>query len=205
MPIAKRKLRRSPQLVDIRFAGFGGQGIILMGIALARATVLYDIVKEGDTVKRKFAAQTQSYGPSARGGQSRCDVRISESEIYYPFIDVPDILVVMSEQAYRKYAGRIEKASMMILDSDLVRQNPSCTVVRIPATRIAKEQLEARIVANMVMLGAVQAITNIVSWDALLKSTLEMVPESTHELNRKALDKGRELGKEAAATCAYGG
>lgn len=192
-------------MTDIRFAGFGGQGIILMGIALARAAALYDIIKDESGIERtRYATQTQSYGPSARGGHSRCDVKISDEEIHYPFIDTPDILVVLSEQAYRKYSNDLETKGIMILDSDLVRENPSCTHFRIPATKIAEEELGTRVVANMVMLGAVQEITKIVSWDAMIRAVLEMVPKMTHELNKKALERGRELARRIAGECRPG-
>ncbi|MEM4262277.1 MAG: 2-oxoacid:acceptor oxidoreductase family protein [Thermoplasmata archaeon] len=191
-------------MTDIRFAGFGGQGIILMGIAVARAAALYDVIKDANGERTRFATQTQSYGPSARGGHSRCDVKISDEEIHYPFIEKPDILVVMSEQAYRKYSDEFNADGLMILDSDLVRENPSCRNFRIPATKVAEEELGTRVVANMVMLGAFQEITGAVSWDALQKAVLEMVPKPTHELNKKALERGRELAREIAGKCKPG-
>lgn len=183
--------------IEIRFSGFGGQGIILMGIAVARAASLYD--KKSSSAMQalhRYAIQTQSYGPSARGGHSKCDVKITDGEMYYPFVDQPDIIVIMSEQAFRKYGVDLKESALMIIEDDLVRENPEGRVVRIPATRTA-EALGTRIVANVVMLGAFQVITNVVSWDALVKSVLDLVPEVTHELNGKALERGKELGKEA--------
>lgn len=191
-------------MIEIRFAGFGGQGIILMGIALARAAALYDVIKDENGERTRYATQTQSYGPSARGGHSRCDVKISDEEIHYPFIETPDILVVLSEQAYRKYSNDLETKGIMILDSDLVKENPSCKYFKIPATKIAEEELGTRIVANMVMLGAVQEITRIVSWDALLRAVLEMVPKMTHDLNKSALERGRELARHIVGECRPG-
>ena len=181
---------------DIRFAGFGGQGIILMGIAVARAAALYDLKKSPSGDKNRYAIQTQSYGPSARGGHSRCDVKISDEEIHYPFIDKAEILVIMSEQAYRKYSGDLKESGIMILDSDLVKERPSCKLFIVPATKAA-EELGTRVVANVVMLGAFQAITDATSYEALKKAVLDQVPDMTHELNTKALERGRELGKEA--------
>jgi 2-oxoglutarate ferredoxin oxidoreductase subunit gamma len=181
---------------DIRFAGFGGQGIILMGIAVARAAALYDLRKSPSGDRNRYAIQTQSYGPSARGGRSRCDVKISDEDIYYPFIEKAEILVIMSEQAYRKYSGDLRESGTMILDSDLVKERPSCKLFIVPATKAA-EELGTRVVANVVMLGAFQAITNTISYEALKKAVLDQVPEMTHELNTKALERGRELGKEA--------
>lgn len=179
---------------EVRFAGFGGQGIILMGIAVARAASIYDKKSSSATqALHRYAVQTQSYGPSARGGHSRCDVKISESEMYYPFVDLPDILVIMSEQAFRKYASEIREGGMLILEDDLVKENPEGNVIRIQATRAA-EDLGTRIVANVVMLGAFQVLTKVISWEALVSSVMDLVPEITHELNMKALERGKELG-----------
>ena len=182
---------------EIRFAGFGGQGIILMGIAVARAASIYDKKSSSATqALHRYAVQTQSYGPSARGGHSRCDVKISEAEMYYPFVDLPDILVIMSEQAYRKYSQDINEGGLLILEDDLVKENPQGNVIRIQATRAA-EELGTRIVANVVMLGAFQVLTKVISWDALVNAVMDLVPEITHELNMKALERGRDLGIEA--------
>lgn len=179
---------------EIRFSGFGGQGIILMGIAVARAASIYDKKSSSATqALHRYAVQTQSYGPSARGGHSRCDVKISDSEMYYPFVDLPDILVIMSEQAYRKYSSDINEGGLLILEDDLVKENPEGNVIRIQATRAA-EEIGTRIVANVVMLGAFQVLTRVISWDALVNAVMDLVPEVTHDLNTKALERGRELG-----------
>jgi len=182
---------------EIRVAGFGGQGIILMGIAVARAASIYDKKSSSATqALHRYAVQTQSYGPSARGGHSRCDVKISEAEMYYPFVDLPDILVIMSEQAFRRYSQDINEGGLLILEDDLVKENPQGNVIRIQATRAA-EELGTRIVANVVMLGAFQVLTKVISWDALVNAVMDLVPEITHELNMKALERGRDLGIEA--------
>lgn len=181
-------------MTDIRFTGFGGQGIILMGIAVARGAAMYDHA-EGSADRHRYATQTQSYGPAARGGHSRCDVKISDSEIHYPFVDEPEILVMMSEQAYKKYMGGLSGSGVAIMDGDLIEERPDCRFFTVPATKAA-EAIGTRIVANMVMLGAFQAITGCVSFDALKTAVMDLVPEMTHDLNAKALERGRELGRE---------
>jgi len=163
---------------------------------VARAAALYDLKEVSSGDRHRFAIQTQSYGPSARGGHSRCDVKISDEEIHYPFIEKADVLVIMSEQAYRKYSDNISESGMMILDSDLVKERPTCKLFTVPATKAA-EDLGTRIVANVVMLGAFQAITKAVPMEALKRAVLDQVPEMTHELNTKALERGSELGMEA--------
>ena len=166
-----------------------------MGIAVARAAAMYDPVKKDVGERHRYAAQTQSYGPSARGGHSRCDVKISDVEIHYPFVDRPDVLVLMSEQAYKKYLGGAKESGMVILDGDLVRERPDCQHFIVPATKAA-EEIGTRVIANVVMLGAFQSITGSISFEALRRAVLDLVPNMTHELNEKALERGRILGEE---------
>lgn len=183
--------------MGIRFTGFGGQGVILMGIVLARAAALHDQPAGVDgKVKRKSAIQTQSYGPSARGGHSKCDVKISTEEMHYPFVEIPDYLIVLSRQAYSKYIRDVKPETKIVLDPDLVPDSPEGHVYRISAMKSA-EELGTRVVANVVMLGAMREISNIVSYDALEKAMLEIVPKATFDLNKRALSVGSKLGKEA--------
>ena len=183
---------------QIRFSGFGGQGVILMGIVFARAAALYDRpVGEDGKVKRKNAIQTQSYGPSARGGHSKCDVKISDEVMLYPFVEIPDYLIIMSQQAYSKYIQERKPDTKIIIDPDLVFDRPKGDVYHIAATKAAESEIGTRIVANVVMLGAFREISNLVSHDSLEKALLESVPKATYELNKSALRLGAKLAKEA--------
>ncbi|MCJ7489126.1 MAG: 2-oxoacid:acceptor oxidoreductase family protein [Thermoplasmata archaeon] len=183
--------------IGIRFTGFGGQGVILMGIALARAAALHDQpVGPDGKVRRKNAIQTQSYGPSARGGHSKCDVKISNETMHYPFVEIPDFLVVMSRPGYEKYIHHIKPETKIIIDPDMIPQRPSGHLFRIRATKSA-EELGTRVVANVVMLGAMREISNIVTYEAMEKAVLEVVPKPTHDLNKSALSLGRSLAREA--------
>lgn len=168
-----------------------------MGIVLARAAALYDKpVGEDGKEHRKFAIQTQSYGPSARGGHSKCDIKISDEEMLYPFVEIPDYLVIMSQQAYSKYIGERRPDTKIIIDPDLVLDRPKGDVYLVPSTKAA-EEMGTRIVANVVMLGAFRQISGIVSQEALEKALFETVPKPTHDLNRNALALGAKLGTEA--------
>lgn len=182
---------------QIRFTGFGGQGVILMGIVLARAASLYErpVGEDGKEV-RKTAIQTQSYGPSARGGHSKCDVKISDQEMLYPFVEIPDWLIIMSQQACAKYIQERRPDTKVIVDPDLVIDRPTGHVYYISATKAA-ESLGTRIVANVVMLSAFREISGVVSIEALEHALLDSLPKPTHDLNKSALTLGAKLGREA--------
>ncbi|MEM2104205.1 MAG: 2-oxoacid:ferredoxin oxidoreductase subunit gamma [Candidatus Bathyarchaeia archaeon] len=175
--------------LEIRFAGFGGQGIIKSGIMTAMAACIY----EG-----KHAVQTQSYGPESRGGACRSDVVISDAEIDFPKVAEPDILVAMSQHAYNEYAERVKKGGIIILDPDMIpheKRLENVKVYRVPATRMA-EELGRKIVANVIMLGAFSAITRLTSKEAVKESVKANVPKGTEELNLKAFEKGFKCGRK---------
>jgi len=167
-----------------------------MGIVLARAAALYDrpVGEDGKPIIRA-AIQTQSYGPSARGGHSKSDVKISDKKMLYPFVEIPDYLVVMSQQAYSKYIVERKPDTRIIIDPDLVLDRPKGDVYMVPATKTA-EGLGTRIVSNVVMLGAFREISDVVSYASLEKALLDVLPQPTHELNKSALSTGAKLGMD---------
>ncbi len=171
---------------EIRFSGFGGQGIILSAVIIGRAAVMYD---------NKFAVQTQVYGPEARGGASMSQVVIDDEQILYPKVAVPDIYVIMSQEGFEKYGASAQESAIMLIDSTLVHSRPKCKYIEIPATGEAKANLKV-IVANIVMLGALVAATHVVSEESLKKAILDSVPKGTEDLNLKAMQLGLELGKQ---------
>ena len=171
---------------EVRFSGFGGQGIILAAVILGRAAALYD---------GKHAVQTQVYGPEARGGASMSSVIIDDKPILYPEVHVPDIFVIMSQEGFERYGAEAPKEAVMIIDSDMVEGRPACTFHEVPATSEARNTLGKVIVANIVMLGAVVAVTGIVSGAAIEKAVLDSVPKGTEKLNLSALKRGMDLGR----------
>jgi 2-oxoglutarate ferredoxin oxidoreductase subunit gamma len=174
--------------VEVRFAGFGGQGIIKSGIIVAAAASIHS---------DKNAVQTQSYGPESRGGACKSEVVISEEDIDFPKVVEPDVLVVMSQAAYNDYAEDVKAGGTVILDPDMIPREKSLKsfkVYRVPATKIA-EELGRKIVANIVMLGAFTAITELLDEKALKESIKENIPKGTEELNLAAFEKGFEYGK----------
>lgn len=172
---------------EVRFSGFGGQGIILSAVILGRAAVMYD---------NKFAVQTQVYGPEARGGASMSQVVIDDDQILYPKVSNPDIFVIMSQEGFEKYGATAEDPAVMLVDSTLVHSRPKCRCIEIPATGEAKAGLKV-IVANIVMLGALVAATGIVSEESLKSAILDSVPKGTEDLNLKAMQLGLKLGKQS--------
>lgn len=171
------------------FAGFGGQGVVKAASLLTVAAGIFE---------NNEVAQTQSYGPEARGGACRSEVVISSEEIDYIKTTSLDALVVMSKPALKKYMDRIDKEkTFVIADATLITHQFSDNLkyfYPIEATRIAEEELGKAIFANIIMLGALAGITHMVSMEALEKSLNGNVPEKTIEANRSALRKGYRLG-----------
>src|SRR5512137_1065208 len=112
---------------EIRLAGEGGQGMILAGIILAEAAAIYD---------GKMAVQTQSYGPEARGGASRSEVVISDGEIDHPEVLSADVVVALSQEAYKKFAKTVHPGGLLIVDEERVECDPAIPVVKIPVVRL---------------------------------------------------------------------
>ncbi|MBI4965735.1 MAG: 2-oxoacid:acceptor oxidoreductase family protein [Desulfomonile tiedjei] len=177
---------------EIRLAGFGGQGIILSGHILGKAAALFE---------RKNAVFTQNYGPEARGGSCSADVVISDETIHYPKVGQPDVLVIMSQGALQTYGNSIRAHGMLILDRDLVNLNvepEGITVYRVPSTRIA-EEMGKKIAANIVMLGAVTALSGVVGYEAMKAAVMASIPAGTEDLNISAFDLGYEYGQKVLA------
>jgi len=170
---------------EIRIAGYGGQGVVLSGVLLGRAAVLHD---------GKHAIQTQTYGAAARGGAARSDVIIDEEPILYPQVTRPDIMVAFTNEALDKYRRDLKENAVLLIDEALVTP-PGGTTFRIhpvPATTIAIREFERGIVANMVMLGFLVALTGVVSARAAEEAIRSGVPKGTEELNLAAFAKGVE-------------
>lgn len=174
---------------EIRIAGFGGQGIITAGYVLANAAAIHD---------GQYALMTQSYGPEARGGSCKTDIITSDEPIDYPKISSPDCLVAMSIDAFATFASTVMDRGIVIYEDSLVDipkngMDPNKNYHEIPAVATANE-LGNPLTANMVMLGAVQALTGVVRAEALAASISDRFPKRK-ELNLRALRRGMELGR----------
>jgi 2-oxoglutarate ferredoxin oxidoreductase subunit gamma len=178
---------------ELRFSGAGGQGLILAGIIMAEAAAIYD---------GKQALQSQSYGPEARGGASKSEVIISDEPIDYPKATAVDALLALTQEACDKYSGDLKQGGVLLVDSDLVRNIPEGDfhVVGIPIINTAKNEIGRMIVANIVALGAMVALTGVVSKESVQKAVLSRVPEAFRELNLKALQIGFDKATAAVKT-----
>jgi len=170
---------------EIKIGGFGGQGVILSGYIIGRAASIYDT---------KNATMIQSFGPEARGSACSAQLIVADDGIDYPYIIAPNIMIVMSQEAYTKFSPEIATGGILITEEELV--NPlnlrkDLKHFSIPATRLA-EELGRKMVLNIVMMGYMTAVTKLIDKEAMRKAVQASVPKGTEELNLKAFDKGYE-------------
>jgi 2-oxoglutarate ferredoxin oxidoreductase subunit gamma len=175
------------RLTEIRIAGFGGQGVILSAVVLGKAA---SICENG------FATMTQNFGPEARGGACSAQLIVSDEPVLYPYVTQPDIMVILSQEAYNRFASELKPGGVLIIEEDLVRVsnlNRDKKVYSIPATRFA-EELGKRMVLNSVMVGFFTAVTKLLGADSVRKAVSDSVPAAFRELNLRAYEKGFEYG-----------
>jgi 2-oxoglutarate ferredoxin oxidoreductase subunit gamma len=173
--------------MEIRFAGFGGQGVITAGYVLANAASIYDGL---------HAVMTQSYGPEARGGACKADIIVSPDAIDYPKTSSVDYLVALSLDAYVTFRDQVRPGGAVIYDESLLdipegERVPGVRYIPVPALEAA-QGLGNPLAANMVMLGVVQAVMGAVSLDALKEAVGERFPRF-RDVNLRAVDRGVEL------------
>jgi 2-oxoglutarate ferredoxin oxidoreductase subunit gamma len=174
-------------VTEIRIAGFGGQGVILAAAIIGKAAALF---------QNGYATMTQSFGPEARGGSSSAQVILSAEPILYPYVTQPDVLVVLSQEAFQRFAPELKHGGILITEQDLVRVDripPGERVFGVPATRLA-EELGRKVVLNVVVVGFFGAITRLLGAEALRKAVADSVPQSLQKLNLEAFDKGYAYG-----------
>jgi 2-oxoglutarate ferredoxin oxidoreductase subunit gamma len=173
---------------EVLITGFGGQGIVLIGNILGKAATIYDL---------KHATMIQAYGPEARGGSCSSQVIISDEEILFPYVQQAQVLICMSQEGFDKNVASLSYGGLLIWDTDLVNTrnlDPGWLTYHIPATRFAQE-LGNKMMANIVMLGFLSTVSELVQVDSLRQAMLSSVPAKTRESNGKAFDRGREYGE----------
>ena len=177
---------------EIRLSGEGGQGLVLAGKILAEAAAIYD---------DKNATQSQSYGPEARGGASRSEVIISDEEIDYPKAINIDLLLAFTQESCKRYHVDLKDEGILLVDAESVTELPkgNYKIYKVPIIEIAREQVGKVMVANIVALGIIASLANIVTEEALEAAILSRVPKGTEKLNLKAFKIGLDTGKKLLA------
>ena len=165
----------------IRICGVGGMGVILSSVVLGKAAI-YD---------NKIAIQTQSYGAEQRGTKVRSDVIISESGVInYPIIEKADILIAFTQEAFNFFIHDTKPESKIFINSNNVKyEGKTNNLYEIPARNLAKELKNERVL-NLIILGALIKITNIVTKESMIKSIADTVSKPFIEINLQALQKG---------------
>jgi 2-oxoglutarate ferredoxin oxidoreductase subunit gamma len=177
-------------LTELRITGFGGQGVIRFGYLLGKTASIYD---------GKQATMTQSFGPEARGSACSSQVVISDDRVLYPYVNVPHIVVAMSQEGFSKHGENIKEDGTLVIDEDLVkpeRTKKGVKIFAIPSTRFA-EEMGAKIVANIVMFGFFTAVTKLIRPESAKKAIQSSFRERLVDINLKAFDKGYSYGQEA--------
>ncbi len=165
--------------------------MIFAGILLAEAAAIYD---------NKNALQTQSYGPEARGGASKAEVIISKGEIDYPEVISADVLVALSQEACDKFASNLKKDGLLIVDEEKVGRVPVTSAIKVPITHLAVEATGKSFTANVVVLGVLVGLTQVVSRQAIEQAVFARAPKGTEEINRSALEAGFAVAERLAAS-----
>ncbi len=171
---------------EVRIAGFGGQGVVLAGVLLGTAALADGL----------FAVQSQSYGAEARGGAARSEVILSRVPILYPEVTSPCLMAAMSQAALDRYVADLRPDGVLVVDAELVTRVPphlEARTRRAAFTHVAGQELGKPVVANMVMLGFLATVTQVVSWSSLEGAVAAGVPRGTECLNLKAVARGRQL------------
>lgn len=170
---------------DITIAGVGGQGSILAGVILGSAAVTYD---------NHYATQTQAYSSELRGGFAATWVIISDQPVEYPRVIHPDILVAQAQDSIDRFGTVLKPNGILLVDSDMVRTMPpnAAKVYQIAATSIARNELKVPLTANIIMLGALFKIAEIVSRKAFEAAIVAAVPAGKDKVNLRAFEMGVE-------------
>jgi 2-oxoglutarate ferredoxin oxidoreductase subunit gamma len=182
---------------EIRVGGLGGQGVILCGHIIGKAASIFD---------NKHATLIQAFGPEARGSACSAQVTVSDAPIGYPYVKRPDVLVLMSPDAYSQFVPTLKPGGLVLYEEELItldgRMPEAARAFGIPATRFA-EELGRRLVLNIVMVGFFTGVTGLVSIEAVERAVKSSVPKGTEDLNVRALHKGHEYGRQLVAENAH--
>lgn len=173
--------------MEIRLAGTGGQGLITGTIILAEAGIF----------ENKYVAQSQSYGPEARGGMCKGEVIISDEKIGFTKVTKPTFVMALSQQSFQQYCQGLDEDCFVLVDEtiEVPADYSHKNFLKLPILETAREKVGKMQTVNIVSVGAINQILNFSSYENIKKAVLMHVPKGTEELNLKALEEGAKLAK----------
>lgn len=178
-------------LEELIVAGFGGQGVLSLGMTLAYAGM----------VEGKEISWMPSYGPEMRGGTANCITIISDKKISSPIISRFDTAIVLNQPSMDKFAPRVKEGGLLLYESANILKpstRSDIEIIGIPAATEALKMKNARIM-NMIILGAYLQLKPVVSNDSILEALKKVLPDKYHHLlpiNKEALERGEMLVRE---------
>ena len=179
-------MKKNNERFEIRIGGAGGQGILTTGVLLGEAAVLYS---------NRYAVQTQSYGPESRGGASRTDVIISTEEIDFPEIVVPDLVAVLSKEAFHKFASNMGPSVVRIMDSSIATTQGEVVPnsYSFPILETAVNDMGLAITANIILLGIIIGVSGVIALSSAEQAVVARFEKRNPALNLRALQKGYSM------------
>ncbi|MBL7710152.1 MAG: 2-oxoacid:acceptor oxidoreductase family protein [Chitinophagaceae bacterium] len=181
-------MKNNNQLEELIVAGFGGQGVLSLGMTLAYAGML----------ENKEISWMPSYGPEMRGGTANCITIISANKISSPIISLFDSAIVLNQPSMDKFAPRVKTGGILLYESSNIFKPSTRTdieIIGIPATTEALQMKNAKVM-NMIILGAYLQLRPVVSNESILEALQKVLPEKYHHLlpiNRQALERGEAM------------
>ena len=170
---------------EMRFAGSGGQGVILASVIMAEAAVIAGL----------NAVQSQAYGPEARGGVSKAETVVSRDKIWYSKVTLPNFLLALTQASLNTYTKTLAQGAVVMMDDSLEcpEDLDKSRVIAVPILRTAKEKVGKAFTANIVAVGAINAALQLFTDEELMEAVKRHIPAGTEEINKKALEAGKEL------------
>lgn len=176
---------------EVRIAGYGGQGVVTLSMLLVTTAALR---------ANRYATQTDAYGPQSRGGDVWAEVVIDDEEpINYPKAIMPDYLIALSQSSATVFGRDVKPDGIIIIDPTTVKKPPAkkdAKIYELPVQKVAMEEFDAPVVANVILLAAFLRISGLLPLDAAREVVKTSVPPKAVEMNMRAFDRGIKLAEE---------
>ncbi len=172
-------------------AGFGGQGVMLLGQLVATAGM----------IDGKHVTWLPSYGPEMRGGTANCTVVVSDEPVASPVVDTPNEIVIFNIPSLLKFEPTLDKDGILVMNTSMIDREPSrkdIKVIKVPANDVA-DKLGVLKAQNMVMLGAYIEATKAVSFESVIKALEKKMTGKKAkflDVNKKAIEEGMKIARE---------